>query len=50
MAKHPNGITVGELQQEVSDDKIRRMVFSRMVYFAQQEEENRILGPNLITQ
>jgi hypothetical protein len=47
MAKYPKGITVGELIKEVPDN-FRMVVFGRMVSFAQQEEENRVLGPNLI--
>ena len=49
MVKYPNGITNGELIEEVPDN-FRMVVFGRMIYFAQQDEENRILGPNLITQ
>lgn len=48
MIKYPNGITVGELQTEILDESQRRVILARMIYFAQQEEENRILGPNLI--
>ena len=49
MAKYPKGITVGELIKEVPDN-FRMVVFGRMVYFAQEQEMDRILGPNLITQ
>ena len=49
MAKYPKGITTDELIDEVPDN-FRMVVFGRMVYFAQQDEMNRILGPNLITQ
>ena len=50
MTKYPKGITVKQLIEEIPADNFRMVVFGRMVYFAQQEEENRILGPNLITQ
>jgi hypothetical protein len=50
MAKYPDSITVGEIIQEVPDEKQRREVFARMVFFIQEQEMNRILGPNLIRQ
>ena len=49
MAKYPNGITVEELIKEVPDN-FRMVVFGRMVFFAQEQETSRILGPNLLKQ
>lgn len=46
MAKYPKGITVGELQEEIPDDKIRRTILSRMMYFAQVEQDNALFGHN----
>jgi len=48
MAKYPNMIKVGELTAEVPDDINRRKVLSRMMYFAQADRENEVLGPNLL--
>ena len=49
MTKYPNLITVGQLAKEVPDGKDRRNVLSRMMFFAQSDHDNSILGPNLLT-
>ena len=39
MEEYTRGITVGELESEITDVKFRREVFSLMVYFAHCENE-----------
>jgi len=44
MAKYPNHITISELLAEIPNEKKRRDVFARMVYFGQCDKDNEIFG------
>lgn len=44
MVKYPNMITAGELLTELPNEKQRREIFSRMVYFAQVDKNQEIFG------